>query len=78
MGGEGGVIAAAVLHMEDQRKIQHMRLHFGVLHIRTQQPQKVFCRGQVLIRTVDIHTCIPLVVVVSMVAVNRQHGHDTD
>jgi len=78
MGGKGGVVSSAMLHMKDQRQIQYMGFHLGILHIRTQQAQQVFSRGQLLIRTVDVHAPIPLIMVKGMIAVCGQHGHDAD
>ena len=34
MGGKGGVIAAAVLHMKDQRDIQYTRFQICILAVR--------------------------------------------
>ena len=55
-GCECGVVAAAVFHMENQRQIQHVGLHHGVILIRTEQTQQILSAvDRFLIRTVDIH-----------------------
>ena len=75
-GGKGGVVAAAVLGVQQQRHVQHAGLQRGVLHIRAQHPQKVLCGGKAGVRAVDIHTGVFFVVVIGVVAVHRQHGED--
>ena len=75
-GGEGRVVAAAVLRVEQQGNIQHAGFQLGIFHIRAQHPQEVFCRGERRIRAVDIHALVVFVVVIGVVAVHRQHGED--
>ena len=75
-GGKGGVVAAAVLCMQQQGHIQHPRFQFGVLHIRAQHPQEVLCGGKLGVRTVDVHASVLFVVVVGVVAVHGQHGEN--
>ena len=43
MGREGGVVAAAVLCMQDQGNIQNLGLKFSILSVRTKQAENVFC-----------------------------------
>ena len=45
MGGEGGVVAAAVLGMEHQHHIQQMGLLLGIAFVRTDHPQEVLRRA---------------------------------
>ena len=41
VGGEGGVVAAAVLHMEDEGEVEDPGLQFGVLLVRAEHPQEI-------------------------------------
>ena len=66
---ECGVVAAAVLHMKNQSQIQHVCLHLGVILIRPEQTQQILSRGQILVRTMDIHTLVTLIMVESVVTV---------
>lgn len=66
---ECGVVAAAVFHMENQCQIQHVGLHHGVILIRTEQTQQILSRGQILIRTVNIHALVTLIMIISVVTV---------
>ena len=75
-GGKGGVVAAAVLGVQQQCHIQHAGFQLGVLHIRAQHPQKVLCGGKLRVRPVDVHAAVFFVVVIGMVAVHGQHGED--
>ena len=75
-GGEGGVVAAAVLCVQQQRHVQHAGFQCGVLHVRAQHPQEILGRGKLRVRAVDVHAAILFVVVVGVVAVHRQHGED--
>ena len=75
-GGKGGVVAAAVLGVQQQGHIQHPGLQLGVLHIRPEHPQKVLRRGERGVRAVDIHAAVALIVVIGVVAVDRQHRED--
>ena len=73
-GGEGRVVAAAVLHVEDEGDVQGLGLQLRVLHVMPQHPQNIFCRGEVRVRAVDVHAVVVLIVVVGVVAVHGQHG----
>ena len=75
MGSKCRVITAAMFHMENQSHIQYMRLHLCILHIRPEHTQEILCCRQLWIRTMNIHAFITLIVIVRMVAVNRQHRH---
>ena len=43
MGGKGGVVSAAVFHVKNQCKIQNRGFQTGVLAVRTEQIEYVFC-----------------------------------
>ena len=43
---EGGVITAAMLHMQDQGQIQDLGLEIGILLVRSQDPEDVFRCGK--------------------------------
>ena len=77
-GGESGVIAAAVLHVQQKSNIQNMGFQRGILLVGAQHLQQVFCRRKLRPRAVDVHAAVIQVVIIGMVAIHRQHGEDTD
>ena len=75
--GEGGVVAAAVLHVQNQCQVQHAGFQVGVGLVGPQHAQKVLRGGKAVIRAVDIEAFVTLIVVVAVVAIYRQqrkHG----
>ena len=77
MGGESGVIAAAVLGVEHQADVQNVGLPEGVGGIGAQQGENVLGSGQLGAGRVDIER-IALFVVVCLVAVHRVEGEGGD
>ena len=77
-GREGRVVAAAVLHVQQQGNVQHVGLEVGVLLVGTQHLQQVFRRGQARVGAVDVHAAAALIVIVGVVAVDRQHRENAD
>ena len=77
-GGESGVIAAAVLHVQQKSNIQNMGFQRGILLVGAQHLQQVFCRRKLRPRAVDVHAAVIQVVIIGMVAIHRQHGEDAD
>ena len=77
-GGEGGVVAAAVLHVQQQRDVQHVGFQVGVLPVGAQHLEQVFGGGKLRPGTVDVHAAVALIIMVGMVAVDRQHGEHAD
>ena len=75
-GGKGGVVAAAVLGVQQQCHIQHTGFQLGVLHVRPQHPQEILGGGQLRVGPMDVHAAVLFVVVVGVVGVHRQHGED--
>ena len=76
--GEGGVVAAAVLHVQKQRNVQHVGLQRGVFAVGAQHLQQVLGGGKFRLRPVDIHAAVVHIVVVGVVTVHRQHGEHAD
>ena len=76
MGGEGGVVAAAVLRVQHQAQVQNVGLQRGVLAVRSQQGQNVLRGGQVRPGGVDVKAVAVLVVVVGLVGVHRDERED--
>ena len=77
-GGKGGVVAAAVFHVQQQRNIQYVCFQVGVLLVGAQHLQQVFGGGKFRPRAVDVHAAVALIVVVGVVAVDRQHREHAD
>ena len=75
---KGRIITAAMLHMQDQGGIQHLRLRLRVFFIRSHQHQQIFRRGQGRIRMMDKHTLVFFIMIIGIVAVNCQHGKFAD
>jgi len=70
---EGGIVSAAVFHMEDQGRIQDSRFGRGVFLVGTKHHQDIFRRRFLGIRTMDVHAVVIDVMVVGMIAVHGQH-----
>ena len=78
MGGEGRVVAAAVLRVEHERHVEHAGLQGGVLAVRAQDAQDVLRRRKLWVGRVDIEALPLVVVVVGLVAVDRQQREERD
>ena len=78
MGGEGGVVTAAVLGVEDEGQVQDFGLELGILAVRPQDEQNVLRRGEVGLRVVDIQAVAVVIVAVGLVAVDRQKRKQGD
>ena len=74
MGGKGGVVAAAVVRVEDEGNVQHPGLQLGVGAVRPQNAQDVLRRGELGVRLVDEQALAVVIVAVGLVAVHRQQG----
>ena len=77
-GGKGGVVAAAMLHVQHQSGVQHRGLQLRVFHVRAQHHQQVLRRGQLPGGTVYVHAVVVLIVVIGMIPVHGQHGEHAD
>ena len=75
MGGEGGVVAAAVLRVEHQAQVQDMGLQRRVAGVGPQQREEIFRRGKLRLRCVDIQA-LALFIGIGLVAVHRQQRRD--
>ena len=71
--GECRVVAAAVLHMKYQRKVEHARLERRKALVRTKHAQKVLRRREVGIGVVYVKAVVVDEVVVRVIAVDSQH-----
>ena len=78
MGGEGGVVAAAVVRVKNQGNIQHLGLQGGILTVRAQNAQNVLRSGELGVRLVDKQALAVVVVPVGLVAVDGQEGEQGD
>ena len=78
MGGKGGVVAAAVVRVEDEGNVQHPGLQLGVGAVRPQNAQDVLRRGELGVRLVDEQALAVVIVAVGLVAVHRQQGEQGD
>ena len=72
------VVAAAVLHMQDERDVQHLRLQIAVLAVGAQHAQDVFGHRKAAVGAVDVEAVVADVMVVGMVAVDGQHREHRD
>ena len=77
-GGKGGVVAAAVLHVQKQGGIQHVGFQRGVAAVGAQHLQQVFGGGKLRLGAVDVHAVAVDIIIVGVVAVYRQHGEHAD
>ena len=77
MGGEGGVVAAAVLGVEGEADVQHVGLPEGVGGVRPQQGEDVLRRGQLRLGGVYVKA-VPALVGVGLVAVDAEYREQGD
>ena len=77
-GGEGGVVPAAVFHVEHQGDVQDPGFQVGVFLVRTEHEQDVFSGGQIGVGPVDVQAFVVDVVVVGLIAVHSHHGELAD
>lgn len=78
MRGKGGIVASAVLCVKHESKIKEFGFKWCVITGDTQHTQGVFCRGQSFFRAVDNQTLPAVVVLIRLIAVNRQHREGGD
>ena len=67
-----------MLHVQKQRYIENMRLQVGIFLVGAQHLQQVFRRGKARVRAVDVHAAAALIIIVGVVAVDRQHREYAD
>ena len=77
-GGEGGIVASAVLHMKHQACVQNPCLHLRAFAVGTEHEEDILCCRARILRPVDVHACQILIVVVGMVAIDCKHREDCD
>ena len=75
VGGEGGVVTAAVFRMDDQSHIQNLCLQLCVLSVISQQAQDVLRRGEFWKRITDDQMLSLVVVAVSLISIHRDQRH---
>ena len=73
---ERRVVAAAVLHVQHKRQIEHAGFERRVLHIRAQHAQEVGRSRQTVRRVVNVHAAAALVVIVCVIGIHSQHRKD--
>ena len=78
MRGKGGVVTAAMLHMQNQRNIQYLSFQRRIFTVRTQNMQDVFGIGQLKLGLMDIETFPVMVVIVSLIAIDGEHREQGD
>ena len=71
MGGKGGVIAAAVLHMKDQRDIQYTRFQICILAVRPENMENIFRGGKLCHGRMNKQAGSIMVMLVRLVSVDR-------
>ena len=69
---KGGVVAAAVLHVQNQRHVQHLCLELGILAVGAQQRKDNLRGGHGGLGVVNVKALVVDVVVVGVIAVHRQ------
>ncbi|MPM63085.1 hypothetical protein SDC9_109965 [bioreactor metagenome] len=76
--GKRGVVAAAVLGVQHQRKVQHAGFELGKRTVRAQHLQNIFCGGKLGLRRADDQRFVVMVIGVCLIAVHRQHREQRD
>ena len=73
MRGEGRIVAAAVLGVQHQSKVEQLRLKRCIFAGDAQHPQSIFCRGKPFFRSVNYQTLSAVKMLIGLIAVYRQH-----
>ena len=74
MRGEGGVVASAVLRMEHKGKVENLGFQLRIAAVRAQDAQDVLRCGELWQRVVDEEAFAVVIIIIGMIAVNRQQG----
>ena len=75
MGRKRGVVTTAVLCVNYKRNIKHPRLQLCIFSVASQNPQNIFCSGQLRIRITDDEALVIVVMLVRMICINRCQRH---
>ena len=67
-----------MLHVQQQRGVQHVGFQRGVAAVGAEHLEQVFGGGELRLGTVDVHAVAVDIIIVSVVPVYRQHGEDAD
>ena len=71
MSSKGRVIAATVLHMEDQRSIKNKSFKRSVALVGSQHTQYILCGRQLRVGAMNIKAVITKIVIVGMISIYR-------
>ena len=78
MGGEGGVISAAVLHVKDQHKIQNPGFQLRIVAVGPENVKDILRRGKAGHRGMDEKAVSVMVMAVGLIAVDAQDREKSD
>ena len=78
MGGEGGVVSAAVIGVDHQRKVKHSGFHAGKAAVLAHHMKDVFRRRKMRFRVADQKTLAEMIVPVAAVGIHAQHRKHRD
>ena len=78
MGGEGGVISAAVLHVKDQHKIQNPGFQLRIFAVGPENVKDILRRGKAGHRGMDEKAVSVMVMAVGLIAVDAQDREKSD
>ena len=75
---EGGIVASAVIHMQDQAQIQDHGLQLGVRAISAQELQNILRHGTMVQRRMNGERTAVVVVMIGLIRIDRQHREEAD
>ena len=78
MGGECGVVSAAVLGMEHQRHVEDFGFKLCIFAVVAQHIENVLRSGEVLFWAMDYKSVAVNIVTLGVVAVNHKQGEQRD
>ena len=78
MGGKGGIVSAAVFHMEHQSNIQNAGFKFGEAAVRAKNVENIFRSGELRLRCMDKKAISVMIMAVGLISVDRQKREETD
>mgnify|MGYP006990184132 CR=1 FL=1 len=78
MGRKGGVIAAAVFHMDDEGNVQKVCFQRCIRTVRPENMQDILCGGEVGTWLMHIQAVTVMIMIVSLITIYGQKRKQTD
>ena len=67
-----------MFHVKQKCYVKNSCLKLGILHVRPEHPEDVFSHGSILVRSVNVHTSVVLIMVVCVITIHSHHRKCSD